>query len=262
MITVIEDLQRTFSDLADPGIDPELHARASVLQVGGYLHMDFFGDPSDEPFNQLCTTLVRPEIATILGSLSLRSPDEGANGTCNWDLSPLVDAETSFPNLLSFTVARKEPGQHNQVIIGADYEEEGVLGRLLHKAPSLNTLIAPSAPDATFFSMTHPSLRHLGVDSGYDTQNFIGNFAEKSCFPNLSMLEFGEFNETYLEDFPTGCTPFEDYRRLFTAPHFGTVGYFVWRNPVCSEEQITELRSLRPRSGLMIKIIRFSDWFV
>ena len=262
MINAIEKLQNKVSELADPDIDPEFHARVSVLQVGGHLHIDFRGSPFDEPFNELCATLVRPEVATVLGSLSLRSPDESSNGTCNWDLALLVDAESSFPNLRSFSVAKNEPGNQNRVIIGADYDEDGVLGRLLHKSPSLNTLIVPSAPDATFFSMKHPSLHYLSVDSGYDTQNFIGNLADNSCFPELRALEFGEFNETYLDDFPNGCTPFEDYRRLFTSPHFASVRYFVWRNPVCSEEQIAVLRSLRPKRDLQIQIVRFSAWYV
>ncbi len=262
MIPAVEKLQHTISELADPGIDPAFHTRVSVLEVGGELHIDFRGTPFDEPFEELCATLVRPEVAIVLGSLSLRSWDEGSNGTCNWDLSPLVDAAPSFPNLRSFSVAKNRPGDHNCVIIGADYDEDGVLGRLLHKSPSLNTLIVPSAPDATFFSMDHHSLRYLGVDSGYDTQNFIGNIADNSCFPELRTLEFGEFNETYLDDFPSGCTPFEDYRRLFTAPHFASVRYFVWRNPVCSEEQIADLRSLRPKQDLQIQIVRFSAWYV
>lgn len=259
MITAIDKLQRRISDLADPGVHPDFNARVAVLDVGGLLHINFRGTPFDEPFDELCSALVHPEIASVLTSLYLKSPDEGSNGTCNWDLSLLVDADVSFPKLQSFTVAQNEPGHHNHVIIAVDYDEMGMIGRLLHKAPCLDTLIVPSAPDPTFFSVEHPSLRYLNVDAGYDTQGFIANLADNSCFPGLRALAFGEFNETYLDDFPAGCTPFEDYRRLFMAPHFASMRVFVWRNPVCSEVQIAELRSLRPERDLQIQIVRFSD---
>jgi hypothetical protein len=96
------------------------------------------------------------------------------------------------------------------------------------------------------------------VDSGYDTQNFIENLAASSSFPNLGRLEFGEYNETYMDDFASHCTPKEDYRRLFTSPAFGSVRFFRWRNPVFSREEIAELRALCPQKGLQFQVIRSS----
>jgi hypothetical protein len=233
MNDAIEQLQRRLADYVNQSQHPEFCAQLSVLAVGEWLYLDFYGSPFDEPYEDLCNTLILPEVAFKLGSLSFRSPtDEGANGT------------------------------RNCVIVAAVYEEAGVLGRLLRKAPSLDSLIVPSAPDVTFFELERHPLRFLSVDAGYDTQGFIGNLADSSCFPQLQRLEFGEFNETYLDDFPAGCTPFDDYRRLFTSAAFATVRAFVWRNPVCSDTEIAELRSLRPKSELQIQIVQFLSRYV
>lgn len=259
----IEQLQRRLKDTADPDRAPWLHARLTALEVGERLYLDFCGSPFDEPYHDLCLTLILPDVALRLGSLSLRSPvDEGANGTRNWNLEPLVEAQVSFPNLRSLSVEQYAPGGHNRVIVAADYDEAGVLGRLLHKAPSLEVLTVPTAPDAAFFALESHPLRFLSVDAGYDTQGFIRNLADSSGFTWLETLEFGEFNETYLDDFPSGCTPFDDYRRLFKSKAFATVRTFVWRNTVCSEAEIEELRSLRPERNLQIKIVQFSSRYV
>jgi hypothetical protein len=222
------------------------------------------GPPFEESYQELCATLAKAEAASVLGSLSLRSSaDEGSNGTRNWDLSSLVEPARSFPSLRSFSVEQNGPGDHNRIVIGDTYYEAGVLGKLMRKAPSLDALTVPSAPDATFFTLNnHHPLRLLSVNSGYDTQGFIGNLANSSCFPGLRALEFGEYNETYMEDFTVRCTPFEDYRRLFRSQSFAQAKSFVWRNPICSEAEIAELRSLRPNKDLIIKIVQFSQRYV
>jgi len=259
----VEQLQRRLTDAEDPNRAPWFHARLSAQEIGERLHLDFCGSPFDEPYYQLCQTVILPDVAFRLGSLSLRSPaDDGTNGTRNWDLEPLVEAQTSFPNLRSFFVEQNGPGDHNRVIVAAEYHEAGVIGRLLRKAPSLEALTVPTAPDATFFAVEDHPLRFLSVDAGYDTQGFIRNLADSSCFSQLETLEFGEFNETYLDDFPSGCTPFDDYRRLFRSEAFGAVRVFVWRNPICSEAEIKELRSLQPKRDLQIQIVQFSSRYV
>ena len=55
-----------------------------------------------------------------------------------------------------------------------------------------------------------------------------------SAFRDLSSLEWGEYNETYVDDFRANCTPLEEYRTLFSSEAFRNVKRFVWRNPVCS----------------------------
>jgi hypothetical protein len=259
----IGQLLRRLTEVANADRDPEFHARLSVLDIGDRLYLDYFGSPFDESYDELCKTIILPDVASRLESLSLRSPaDVGSNGTRNWDISALVNYQIPFPNLRSFAIEQNAPGAHNRIIVGADYEEAGVLGRLLNMAPSLETLIVPSAPDETFFAPGRRPLRFLSVDAGYDSQNFICNLAGSSCFFQMETLEFGEYNETYLDDFPRGCTPFDDYRRLFKSEVFSRLRTFVWRNPVCSEEEIAELRSLRPKGELQIQIVRFSARYV
>ena len=263
MNQVMEQLQRQFREFADTRVNAEFHDHLSILEVAGQLHIDFCGSPFDEPFNYLCSSLARTEIASVIGSLSLRShSDLGVNGTRNWDLWMLVHGAVVFPNLRSFSVEQNNPDGQNRVIVGADYDESGVLGRLLRKSPALEKLTVPSAPDRSFFELKSHPLRFLNVDAGYDTQDFIGNLAASSCFPNLTTFEFGEFNETYLDDFQASCTPFDDYRRLFMSEAFSRVKMFVWRNPVCSESEMMKLRPLRSKGVLQIKIVQFSSRYL
>jgi hypothetical protein len=158
-------------------------------------------------------------------------------------------------------VEQNGPGDHNRIIVGADYEEGGVLGALVAKAPALEQLTVPSAPDASFFAVKDHPLRYLNVDAGYDTQGFVGNLAASCCFQGLSGLELGEFNETYLEEFASRCTPTEDYRRLFTSRAFASVATFTWRNPVCSEREIEQLRALCAKK-MQFRLVRFSARYV
>jgi hypothetical protein len=263
MNPAIEQLHRYLAELVDPEIDPEYNARLATAEAAGRLFLDFRGSPFDEPFAALCATLVRPEVASAVTLLSLRSPiDVGANGTRNWNLAALAEAGVVYSNLRSLSVEQAGPGDHNRPIIAATYNEDGVLGHLLSRAPRLEVLVVPSAPDRTFFERSPHPLRYLNVDAGYDTQDFIGNLADAMCFPHLRTLEFGEFNETYAEDFPAGCTPFEEYRRLFSSQAFRGVRAFVWRNPVVSDAEMAGLRSLRPDEDLQIKIVQFSSRYL
>jgi hypothetical protein len=257
----LERLRRDLS-LAEAEENPEPCARLALVHSAVGVLVDFFGSPFDEPYFKLCRNLVLPSVAPCLASLSLRSPDEGANGTCNWDLSYLAESDATFPSLKHLSVRQNAPGDHNRVIIAADYDEAGSIAAVLRKAPALDTLVVPSAPDKSFFAPHGHPLRYLSVDAGYDTQAFIANLAASGGFPNLKSFEFGEFNETYLEDFSARCTPFTDYRRLFTSATFHPVRNFVWRNPVASAGEIAELRALRPRVGLQFKIVRFSSMYV
>jgi hypothetical protein len=144
------------------------------------------------------------------------------------------------------------------MIVAAEFDEAGVLGALLQRAPVLDALITPSAPDASFFALSDHPLRFLNVDVGYDTQNFIGNLANSTCFPGLQALEFGEYNETDLETFPQGCTPFSDYEQLLRSSASSNLRSFTLRNPLCSATELAVLRSLRSARDLQFKVVRFS----
>lgn len=259
----LEQLRKQLSEPSESYLDPGMYARLSIVEMEGLLHVDFWGSPFDEPFTTLSGILRTPSVADTVASVVLRSPDTGANGTCNWDLSELLGGDSHFPQLQHFSIAQNLPGDHNRKIVGTDYEEGGALGTLLRKAPALDSLIAPSAPDATFFEVSDHPLRYINVDAGFDTQNFISNLAGSASLRNLQSLEWGEYNETYMDTFPQGCTPFDDYRRLFSSPAFGKVRAFTLRNPACTPEEIAILRGLRPRSsGLQFKIVRCTSEYV
>lgn len=215
------------------------------------LHVVFHGNPFEENYDDLLTTLATPEVAESLVSLELRGPDEGANGTRSWDLEPLTEAE-SFPRLVRLDVQRTGPSDHNRSVVAAEFEEDGILAKLLALCPALEHLVSPSAPNGDFFEQGTRPLRSLAIDAGYDHQNFVRHLAESTCFPNLLHVEWGEYNETYMEDFAEHLVPPEDYWALFESPVTENLAGFVWRNPVQSVEELTELKSLRPRMQLLV----------
>jgi hypothetical protein len=254
----IENAIRLLTELQDAWAEvnamasPEFITRLSVTIVHQKLHLDFYGDAMEEPFQQLLDVVVQPEVASHLCSLKIGGPDEGANGTRNWDLTKLVDGEVIYPQLRLFKVEQNKSTDHNRTIVASVYDEDGVLGTLLSKSPNLEQLTTPSAPSANFFKAGHRPLRYLNVDAGFATQCFISNLAECSFFPDLTCLEFGEYNETYMDDYALQCTPFEDYLKLFQSIAFRSVRSFIWRNPVCTQEQIKQLKSLNPQLQMLI----------
>lgn len=259
----LAQLRASLSEPSEGFLDPNQYARLSIVEFESLLHVDFFGEPFDEPFFQLSELLRAGDVAGVLGSLMLRCPDEGMNGTCNWDLSALLHRNAHFPQLKLVSIQQNGPATHNRIIVGSEFEEGGTLGRLLQKAPVLDALIAPSAPDASFFEVREHPLRYLNLDAGYDTQNFIANLASSSLFPGLQSLEWGEYHETYLDNFPQGCTPFADYQRLFQSQAFARVQAFTLRNPVCTPDELASLRAIRPRStGLQFNVVRSSSEYV
>ena len=255
----LASLQQRIIDANDEELPVEYLSRLAVVPAGDFFHLDFYGDSFEEGYEDLLTTLTLPEIAASLQSLILRGPDEGANGTKNWDLEPLLSADVSFPQLETFSIQQTQPGDHNCPIVGPEYEENGQIAQLLAKSPQLRELTVPSAPNAEFFNVGERPLRHLSVDAGYDTQYFIANLASSSCFPELLCLEWGEYNEASSDDDCSKCTAWDDYRALFESKAFSTVGKFVWRNPVCSEDEIQELKKLKPDLQLQLLIVRFSS---
>jgi hypothetical protein len=257
----LSDLQACLARGTEEYALPSEFNHLSITTVAGQVHLDYFGTPFDEGFQQLLETVITPEVSAVLASLTLRGPDEGSNGTRNWDISRLADSTAIFPRLRALSIEQTKPTDHNRSIVAAGYEEEGVLARFLTRAPDLRSLVTPSAPDASFFRIDDGwALQYLNVDSGYDTQGFIRNLARSSCFSSLSHLEFGEFNERHMEDYAAHCTPFGDYEELFGSEAFKRVQWFVWRNPVCSDTKIRKLKGLRP--DLQLQVVRTSAEYV
>lgn len=256
----IEDLRRRISEQNDPDTPVDLANRLAVTRSSTAFDIDFYGDAFDESYTELLETLAQPDVAPHIRSIALRGPDEGANGTQNWDLEPLVATTATFARLETFTVKQNRPGDHNRTVIGRTYDEAGVIGRLLAKAANLRWLTVPSAPAANFFEVKPRRLQILSVDAGYATQSFIRNLAASSGFDGLHVLEWGEYDERYMEDFRAKCTPLEDYRSLFASETFRGVCKFVWRNPICRPEDILELK--QQRSDLQLLVVRTSAEYI
>jgi hypothetical protein len=252
----LDALRGRVADENDPATPAGFVNRLAVTPVNDVFDIDFYGDAFGKAYMDLLDTLARPHIAPLIRSVILRGPDEGANGTHNWNLEPLLATDATFARLETFAVQQNTPVDHNRAVIGRAYHEDGVLGRLLAKAETLQELTVPSAPAANFFEAGQRPVRFLNVDAGYATQSFIRNLAASSAFRDLSSLEWGEYNETYMDDFRANCTPLEDYRALFGSKAFSNVKRFVWRNPVCSPQEIAELKQLR--ADLQLLIVRTS----
>lgn len=202
-----------------------------------------FKENSNIPFCSFLEFICKQEHANCIVSLTFNGADEGANGTKNWDFSRIVNSDVLFPNLKQLSVQLSDLGDHNFNIIGQDYDEDGMIAKLLSKMPNLETLIVPSAPEKSFFDIENHPLRYLKVQAGYDNQRFIKNLAQSDNFRHLLSLDFTDFMDTSsatTENF----VPFEDFKALFTSKTFSTVKHFVLRNSILIKEQLFELQRM------------------
>jgi hypothetical protein len=252
MNTALQHLLELQQDIAarnEPEWDDDVCEKLLLSPIDGLVHVEFYGSPFDESFDEFTRVLGSPDVARHVRSLVFRGPDEGANGTRKWDFSSLIQSETLFPNLRSFVVEPTLPEHHNHTIIAREYEEEGQIARLVAKMPLLTSLTVPSAPGGTFFDIALPSLHTLRVEAGYDTQNFILNFSQASGFKHLRHLDFGDYNQRYMDDYPAGYTPFEHFEALFRSSTFSGpgsfLGAFTLRNSILTPEQLSTLHHLR-----------------
>lgn len=225
----------------------------------GLFHVEFYGTPFDEAFQDCVTTLSQPEVAVSIRSLAFRGPDKGANGTRNWDFTGLVDTGMDFSSLVSFFVEPTAPEHHNHTIIAQDYEEDGMIARLVAKMPKLLSLTVPSAPDSAFFAGREHPLQLLHVDIGYDHQNFIVNLSKSVRFPDLRLLDFGDHTPQRADD-PVMSTPTMDYTALVPSQAFRKVGRLNLRNANLPADQARELLRLKP--GLALFLIQAQGDYV
>jgi hypothetical protein len=218
--------------------------RISFEEVRGLFQIEYFGFAFGESFSELVYLLCNPDIASCTQSLTFRSLDEGANGTFYWDFNELNRSSVMFPNLTTFFVEPHHADWHNHPVIAETLEEEGMIGRLLAQMPNLREMTVPNAPDASFFQVGQRPLYALRVEAGYDHQNFILNLSRSSCFPRLKILDFGDLNEQYMDDYFEYRTPFEHYRELLQSKAFSEVKELVLRNVYLSPSQLEELQEL------------------
>lgn len=246
------------------GYSPKL----SFFQVGYLFDISFFGDGFDDDpstkiseidyetnfaFCSLLDLLCDQEIANKIISLNFGGPDEGANGTKSWDFNRLLNSNSTFPNLKSFSVQLTDLGDHNQSIIDGDgMEENGMIAKLVSRMPSLEQLIVPSAPDNSFFNIGEHPLKFLKLQAGYGHQNFIDNLAESKNFKQLTALDYTDLIDVY--DIPNeDYTSFDSFLKLFNSKAFSTVAHFKLRNANLDNEQLFKLQRLNKVQFLNIK---------
>lgn len=214
----------------------------------GLLTVSYYGLPwatSDyDPYADTLGTLALPDVAPRVKIVSIAGPDEGANGTRNWDIAELVTPRPRFENLTTFHLQGTEPQHHNRSIL--TLADNCAAGALLDCAPNLRDLCIPSAPDASFFARSPHPLEKLTVQASYDPQGFLSNLARSSCFPALHTLDYADFSEAYSDGYPDLCATFEELRGLFSSPAFVGVRVAVLRNTHLKDEEFRALRAIDP----------------
>jgi hypothetical protein len=240
--------------------EPDYVERIDYRLSNDGVHVFFFGSASGTAYASFLAALAMEPIASSLCSVVIDGFDEGANGTRNWDVSPLADSAAKFPNLRHLRIQGGADTDHNRTIVARVYDEDGVIGKIAAKATGLETLVCPSAPSANFFNVPLNNLRYLAVDAGYDTNDFIGNLSKSRNTPNLRSLTWGEYSETYMDDWKDRTTPFQSLVDLIKSPAFDAIKVFCLKNPTCSDEQLMELGALRPE--MQFKVVRTSSAYV
>ncbi len=222
-----------------------------VEQGPSGLQVNYQGDANDEGWAAFTRALARPNTRGQLAALRLGGADEGCNGTRNWDLAMLLKAGP-LPNLRSLCIQQNVAGNHNRIIVARIYDEDGALAQLLRCAPHLRSLVSPSAPNPEFFELEPHALESLDTDCGYAHEDFILNLARCDRFPQLKHLSFGEYSETYMDDFREQCVPTEHYEAFFASPVAARLQSFTWRNSILPDEEIRALHALCPQLKLTV----------
>jgi hypothetical protein len=258
----LQKLQKQISDGNAPTRDDYYTERLYFAEVHGLLHVEFYGEASGESFFELCELLCDGDVAYSLKSLTFRGQDGGTNGTRTWDFSSVIEREVIFSNLTSLYVEPTLVEHHNRTLMEAmdTFEEQGMIGRLLAKMPKLEILTVPSAPDATFFNVGERPLVVLQVDAGYNHENFILNLSQSLNFPLLRHLDFGDYSQTYMDNFIESYTPFSHYKQLFLSSHFKNLRGITIRNSLLTTEQLQTLRDIR--KDLQVYVIQSSGNYI
>jgi hypothetical protein len=228
--------------------------RLSFFEVGGLLYVDYYGltfreydEEAEEIENDIKArqlpifeVLSLPEVASRVTSLTFDGPDEGANGTRDWDFTWLLAQDVTFPELKTLIIKPSPMEAHNVTVLG--YEADGQLAGWLSKAPKLRKLTTPSAPNAEFFDVEHKMMSWMRVNAGYDPANFILNLSHKPT-PMMATLDWCEIHNRHMDAWEQGATSFEHFEALFSSP--GCPPHLTLRNPKLNDEQIRKLVALQ-----------------
>jgi hypothetical protein len=152
------------------------------VEYRGEYELWFDDQPTVTILQDLLRLLASAQVAPRLRSFTYRTEAVlAANGTYDYNIDPLVETEQRFPNLTRLSLDQDQ-GEHGYKILisplsGDDWQEAGVLARLLDKAARLEELVTPAPPNGSFFQGRRHSLRSLDVDAGFGHADFIRHLA-------------------------------------------------------------------------------------
>jgi hypothetical protein len=227
----------------------ESHGLVDVQYRGEYEL--WFNDRTTVPIlEDLLRLLASGDVAHALRSFTYRTEAVlAANGTYDFNIDALVDGTHVFPNLTRLSLDQGE-GEHGYKILtspssGDDWQEAGVLARVLDKAPTLKELVVPVPPDESFFRGPSHPLRSLDVDAGFGHADFIKHLAASTRFEQLRQIVFTDFRQHYLSDWREQTTTFEAYSQLFNAPIASRLDSICLREVNLTDEQVRSLLAIR-----------------
>ena len=223
-----------------------------------YYHTSWHSDWSEklQMVYPIFDYLNNPFVAPCLKKLVITSADEGVNGTQNWDIDYFIQHKNLFPNLIEIAFPINKKTSHNRTIITyqSSYDENKSIGLLLQNCPALQKLTVPSAPSSNFATTPSPNLKELIVYTGYAHQDFIKNISKSKCFPNMEYLCFGDYNETYMDNYQDACTPYAHYVALLKNKHLTKLKKIRLKNTVLSSPQKKELKAIATANGIELTI--------
>jgi hypothetical protein len=239
-MNAIEKIQSKIQDICDEAFE------IRYAQKGDLYEIDFISEGAAMPVCEVFFEQINKDgFAEKILTLTLDSADEGINGTNAWDLAKLAEApKVIFKNLKKLVFPLNEK-QHNRIIItgGDDYDENGIIGKVLTKMPQIEYLQTPSAPSENFFRACG-TIKHLVLQTGYQHQNFIHELSKTKNLQNLESLEFWDYSEFYMLDYEQYCTPVGDYLALFGSVNLPKLKKIILYNTLLTEQDQRTLKSL------------------
>jgi len=243
-LTILTDIRKQFDNDAPLWLPDDRQVVTFNVRRDGLIDLRIYVSPDDEIFDEIQQLLSEPDIASALSGLIFEGPDEGANGTREWNFRPLLETAAAFPELRTLYIEPSAPGDHNGSIIGYCYDEEAQVAKLIARMPNLTDLTVPSAPQYDIFQLSPRLITHLRVDFGYDRLDFLANLADTCGFPNLQVVDFGVAHPRSAEN-PDVIAPYEEYAQLFDAPSFSGVREVTLRNSGLNDDELSRLLALR-----------------
>lgn len=261
MIEKLINLQTKISEYHNSEQSIEYLPRISFTKINDLYEINFYGEGYDDDFS-IPTSMFEPDSYNFgfcalqefmienpgkIVSVNFTGPDSGANGTRNWNFNRLINSDVTFKNLLQFKVALTDIGDHNQSTIGEDYDENGMIAKLVSKMPGLEVLVIPSAPDKSFFEIDNLSIKNLVVQAGYDHQNFIANLSQSNNLRKLRSLDYTDVLDYFGDMDENGKTSFTAYKQLFQSELFSNYEHFHFklRDSRLTNEQLVELQETK-----------------